>query len=806
MADTTQNRLLHWAAAFLFLYSTILTLSPAARERTWDVDYRLSHWAGFAIWFAVIFILNRAISRQVPDRDPYLFPAAALLSGWGVLTIWRLDEAFGLRQAVWLAVSALVFVLGLWRPQTIGILRRYKYVLLGGGLLITALTLILGTNPGGFGPRLWLGCCGVYFQPSEPLKLLLVVYLAAYFADRLDVRLNVFLLLLPTLIVTGLALLLLLVQRDLGTASIFILIYTIMLFLTTGRRCILLASAAGLAVALLIGFAFVGIIQIRVGAWLDPWADPAGNSYQIIQSLLAVANGGTTGRGPGLGSPGLVPVAISDFIFSAIAEETGLAGTIGLLALIWLILARGLIAALRAPDRFRRFLAAGVTTYLGVQSLLIIGGNLRVLPLTGVTLPFVSYGGSSLLTSYIALLILILIGGDNETEPAALPDHRPYALLSGLLGIGLAVTALTAAWWAIIRGPDLLTRTDNPRRSIADRYVPRGSLLDQNSQPINITEGRSGSYTRSYVYADLGPISGYTHPIFGQAGLEASLDEYLRGLQGNPASLIWWDHLLYGMPPPGLDVRLSIDLNLQSRADQLLGEHAGAIILMNSQTGEILSMASHPAFDPNRLDEEGALLSQNPNAPLVNRAAQGLYPIGTAALPLIRAQFNETKPSDSDLLNYYRALGFSQSPELNLPVASGVFTASVEGLRVSPLQMGLAASALSNHGVIPAPRIAMAVNTPEQGWVVLPALGQSINAIQATAADESAQSFIAEGQAYWEHLGQASLEESVVTWVIAGTLPDWHGTPLTLVITLEEDNVYLARFIADEILAGTLTP
>jgi cell division protein FtsW (lipid II flippase) len=558
------------------------------------------------------YLAHRAILKYLPEHDPYIFPAAALLNGWGMLTVWRLDQEFGIRQIVWIGVSTLVLILALRFKQNISFLRRYKYVILSGGLFITALTLLFGTNPLGFGPRLWLGCCGVYFQPSEPLKILLVIYLAAYLADRASIQLFSFPLLAPTLTVTGLALLLLLVQRDLGTASIFISIFTIIIFIATGKRRVLLSAAIFLPLTLLFGYFFIDIIHVRVIGWLNPWDDPTGNSYQIIQSLLAVANGGTIGRGLGIGSPLLVPVAISDFIYTAIAEETGLIGSLGLIAAIWLILARGLIVALHATDKFRRYLAAGVVTYLGIQSLLIIGGNIRLLPLTGVTLPFVSYGGSSMLTSYIALFLLLTISNTDEAEPAALKDPKPFSMLAGGLALGLAACALTTAWWVLVRGPDLLSRTDNPRRTIADRYVPRGELVDKNNQAINSTDGESGSFVRTYLYPDLAPIIGYTHPVFGQAGLEASLDNYLRGLQGNPSTLILWNQLIYGTPPSGLDVRLSIDLALQSSADQLLGGHRGAIILMNAETGEILVMASHPTYDPNRLTEEGEALSENP--------------------------------------------------------------------------------------------------------------------------------------------------------------------------------------------------
>ncbi len=799
MHDAIQSRLLRWAGLFLFINSIILTLSPAVRERKWDVDYRFSHWAGFFVWVVLTILAHRATIKHLPERDPYLLPVAALLSGWGLLAIWRLDESFGIRQTIWLSVSVAIFVLALYVPQNLNFLRQYKYVLLTSGLFITALTLIFGTNPLGAGPRLWLGCCGVYFQPSEPLKLLLVIYLSAYLADRVYVSLLRSALLIPTLVVTGLALLLLIVQRDLGTASIFIFIFTVILFLATGKRRILLSAAIFLTLTLALGYFYIDIIRIRVDGWLNPWSDPSGNSYQIVQSLLAIANGGILGRGLGLGSPSLVPVAISDFIFAAIAEETGLVGTLGLLALIGLILARGLIASLRAADRFRRYLAAGVVSYLGVQSLLIIGGNLRLLPLTGVTLPFVSYGGSSLLTSYIALLILLIISNKEDNEPAPLQDPRPYTILAGILTLGLFAAALASAWWAFVRAPDLLNRTDNPRRAIADRYVPRGDLLDRNNQPINITRGESGTYARVYLYPDLAPVTGYTHPVFGQAGLEFALDDYLRGLQGNPASLVWWDRLLYGTPPPGLDARLSLSLALQTKADQLLGKHTGAIVLMNAKTGEILIMASHPSYDPNQLDAEGASLAQDQSSPLVNRAAQGLYPIGKLLIPLL---YKDNAPlNDSKLNAYYRALGLFEAPKLNIPLD---FSASEKNLRASPLQISLIVAALSNDGMKPAPRITTAINAPEQGWVTLLNENQPARAIQLEAAREAASSHIVEGKPYWRQVGQAQESVSTVTWLLAGALPDWGGAPLALVITLEEDNIPLAKYIGDEIFSAAV--
>ena len=800
----TQSRLLRLAGVFLFLYSLILTLAPAARARTWAVDYRWSHWLGFVAW-VVIFTLAHILSRRrLPDADPYIIPIAALLTGWGILTIYRLVPSFGLRQTAWLLVCGLVFLLGLRLSPELRFLRRYKYLWMTSGLLLTALTLLFGTNPSGGGLRLWLGCCGVYLQPSEPLKLLVIVYLAAYLADRLPLSLRPLPLLAPTAVVIGIALSLLFVQRDLGTASIFIFLYTIILFVASGKKRILPISLVGLAIAGVAGYFLFDVVRLRVDAWFNPWLDPSGRSFQIVQSLMAVANGGTSGRGPGLGSPGLVPVAISDFVFTAIAEETGLVGTLSLLALIGFFAARGIRTAMRAPDNFRRILAAGLTAYLGAQSILIIGGNIRLLPLTGVTLPFVSYGGSSLLTSFLALLILLLISSQSEEEPAPLPKPQPYLILAGLIGLGLLALAATNAWWTIWRGPDILERTDNARRSIADRYIKRGSLLDRHETPINLTEGESGDYLRTYLYPALAPVTGYTNPIYGQSGLEASLDLYLRGLQGNPASSIWWDHLVYGQPPPGLNVRLSLDLELQRQADKLLGDHTGAIVLINAASGEILAMASHPTFDPNQLDTQASALLQDPGSPLLDRAAQSQYPPGDALQPFFQAAGFNVWPSQSIAEAWYTALGFYVTPELSLPVAAAFTPGSA--LRVSPLQMALAAATLSSDGVRPAPRLVMAVDTPAQGWVILPALSESVTVFASASAANTAQALMVSGQPFWQWNARVTQANQTFSWSLGGTLPDWQGAPLAVVILLEENDPNRAGVIGQTLFEAATHP
>jgi cell division protein FtsI/penicillin-binding protein 2 len=331
-------------------------------------------------------------------------------------------------------------------------------------------------------------------------------------------------------------------------------------------------------------------------------------------------------------------------------------------------------------------------------------------------------------------------------------------------------------------------------------------LLDRTNTPIDTTEGTTGDYMRVYNYPQLAPVTGYNHPIYGQSGLEASLDEYLRGLRGNPSTTILWNHLLYGMSPHGLDVRLSLDLNYQHRADEMMAEHHGAVILLNAQSGEVYVMASHPTFDPTHLNEIGTRLNKDPNKPLINRAVQGLYPTGTLLEPFVRALYGEGTPTQDQLQRVYETFGFNRTPLLRMQAAEAVLDPKTKDLHVSPLQVALAAAALSNHGTVPAPRVAVAVNTPNDGWVVLPALGTPFEALPAATADQTAQSLVQDSQSYWSYTGRAKSEESQVTWFIGGTPVNWQAAPLVVVALLEEDNAPLAQHIGQELLVDAMNP
>lgn len=392
-----------------------------ATERDWASLYPLLVWAlcaasGWAV-----------LNRVLPQRDPFLFPTTMLLTGWGLNLVDRLLPSYTLRQSLWLVIgtAALAGVCAL--PGHLRWLRRYRYSWLLFGLGLLAITIVLGTNPSGFGPRLWLGFAGLYFQPSELLKVLLVVFLASYMADHQQVfRMERFRMLrhlpswrflAPIFAMWSMCLILLIWQRDLGTASIFFLVFMLMLYVASGQVLLLIGGALLLTAAGIAAHHFFPVVALRVDIWLNPWRDADGSAFQIVQSLMGIADGGILGSGIGQGIPTFIPVVHTDFTYAAIVEEWGLIGAVGLLGSLLLIILRGLRLALLLESKpFHAYLAMGLSILLSVQSLMIIAGTLNLIPLTGITLPFVSYGGSSLLVSLISIGLLLALSAEAEAK------------------------------------------------------------------------------------------------------------------------------------------------------------------------------------------------------------------------------------------------------------------------------------------------------------------------------------------------------------------------------------------------------
>ncbi|MGA7270235.1 MAG: FtsW/RodA/SpoVE family cell cycle protein [Acidimicrobiia bacterium] len=383
----------------------------------------------FLVFLIAFGGLHVAVRAWAPDASPLLLPPVCVLAAIGFMEVYRLSPYQAGLQRWWLLIASGVAValLALLSRYGLAIIRRYRNLMLLGAVALLLLPNLPSTGPlpikglAENGSRLWiqfdLGFTQLHFQPAEIAKLLFVSFLAGYLADRQAAltgahrRMGPLSIpeprqLLPLLLVWGGSLLILIYQRDLGASLLLFITFTALLYAATGSAGYLLTGgllAVGGGVAAWAAFSHV---QRRVEAWLFPFRDYADTGYQVAQGIFALGTGSLSGSGPGLGQPGLIPNAVTDFIFAAVGEELGLAGSIAVLACFALFLAAGFGIALRARDRFRTLLAAGLTFVLGLQAFLIIAGVVRVLPLTGITLPFMSYGGSALVGNFLVLAML----------------------------------------------------------------------------------------------------------------------------------------------------------------------------------------------------------------------------------------------------------------------------------------------------------------------------------------------------------------------------------------------------------------
>jgi hypothetical protein len=310
-------------------------------------------------------------------------------------------------------------------------------------------------------------------------------------------------------------------------------------------------------------------VRTRVDIWLNPWLQTAGASYQLVQAQIAIAAGGLIGTGPGLGSPQFIPVAVSDFIFSAIAEETGLLGTSALILLILLLVMRGVVISRHSKSTFGRYLAFGISAFFALQSFLIIGGNMGLVPLTGITCPFFlrRFEPADL---YGCVCFAQAQHRTGQTESIE-GSQTTYQFLSAVFILLFILLLGKNAMISIWNRETLVSRPENLRWAVYDRYSPRGSIITTAGEPLAVTTGKSGEYERELLYPPLSSVIGYTNGLYGQSGLERGVYSFLRGY-GKPYSEIWKNQLLYNQPPAGSDVKVNLNLSLQQAADSLLKE------------------------------------------------------------------------------------------------------------------------------------------------------------------------------------------------------------------------------------------
>lgn len=387
---------------------------------------------GYALFFLALYLAAHLVARvTVPNADPYLLPMAGLLTAVGVTEIYRLGPSDAFKQGLWIVIGVALFALALFGlRRDYRVLEQYKYLFGIGAIVLLFLPRLPGLGTTVNGARLWVHIGTFTFQPGELAKICLIVFLAAYLREKREVLAqgrakDVG----PLLVIWGGTMLVLASSNDLGMGLLYFGIFLAMLYIATARLSFMLVGVVLFAVGGVGAYERIAHVHERVTIWLHPWTTqkvfcPSTGglalrqdceSYQLVKSLYSIGNGGFGGAGLGKGTfttadgHALIPYVNSDFIYSALAQELGLIGVAALLLVFMLFVARGMKIALQADDGFSKLLAAGLTFGFAFQTFIIVGGVLRIIPLTGITLPFVSYGGSSVVANFVLLAGLLLV-------------------------------------------------------------------------------------------------------------------------------------------------------------------------------------------------------------------------------------------------------------------------------------------------------------------------------------------------------------------------------------------------------------
>ncbi|MCL1891597.1 MAG: FtsW/RodA/SpoVE family cell cycle protein [Coriobacteriia bacterium] len=653
---TTELLLLLAASPVVILLFVLAILNDGKPLDVWTLAVPLGLFTAFIISHVAIRLL-------APNADAALLPIAFVLSGIGIAFVMRLgadiDPNMASRQVLWLFVGIAAMVLTLVFVRSVRNLGNYKYTIIILGVVFLILPAVIGIEQNG--SKIWLQIAGVSFQPGEIAKFLIVLFLAGYLADNREMlsvsgrRLGPatipdFKTLVPLILMWVLSMGIVVFQRDLGSALLFFGIFLVMLYVATGRLSYIITAVGLGAVGAVAAFFVFGHVQDRVEIWLDPFAHERG--YQLTQALYSLAEGDLIGTGIGRGMPTLIPIVASDFIFAAIAEEMGLIGASGLLLLFVLFAVRGLAIASRARSDMEAFTATGLTAAISLQAFVIVGGVTLLIPLTGVTLPFISQGGSSLLSSFIILGLLLRTSDAGTGHEMELQSTA--ALDGGVLGrfaLGKRITVLITCFCLIfavaignltyemiVRAPALRAMPSNNHQLIKEERAQRGTILTADGVILAESVPRSGDkegYQRIYPEGSMAAhLIGYASAKYGLAGIEASQQEVLRGEVGFSN---WRDVVdtMAGKPLPGNDVTLTIDSRIQRSAEGILEGRSGAVVALDARTGEVLAMASSPTYDINAVEDllknsgdDGAGIGGG-TSQLYNRATTNLYAPGS---------------------------------------------------------------------------------------------------------------------------------------------------------------------------------
>jgi len=610
--------------------------------------------------FGAFLVAHIAVRIFAPAADPAILPITFALSTIGIAFVTRIVPDMAVRQLMWLYAGIACMVLVLVFLKNIDRLAQYKYVLvlLGILLLLSPMLPVVGTEING--SRLWLRVGSFSFQPGELAKICIVLFLAGYLAlnrELLSVftwRVGPFWLpdlrtLMPMVVMWLLAFMVVVLEKDLGLALVLFAVFLVMLYCATGKKLYVVTGLLMAAVAAVALYGLFSHVQLRVSIWMDPFADAQNTSYQLAQCLFSIADGGMfgTGIGRGLGADIPIPYAYNDAIFAVIAEESGLLGAAGILLLYLSFAIRGMVVAARAKSDVSSLIAVGLTSVIVLQAFIIVGGITDLIPLTGITLPFIAQGGSSLLSSFIIVGILLRCGDEGPGSTQELMQTTGSISSNSVLGrvalgkrltatmifLSLLFVALVAnlTWWMVINADNIQQMPGNGHTLAKQAEAERGTISTYDGVVLAQSIEENGHFQRVYPAGTLAShIVGYASQQYGTAGIEAAYNETL---QGNQDFATWSDalNMLAGVGNPGNDVTLTINSKIQQAAQDALEGNVGACVVIDPKTGAMLGLASAPTYDAadfERLLSDAATNSSDSSA-LFNRATQALYAPGS---------------------------------------------------------------------------------------------------------------------------------------------------------------------------------
>lgn len=564
----------------------------------------------------LVIVLYTMLSHFVHFLEPVIWHIIAFLHLIGSIMLHRLNPELAIKHNM---VAIVGFVLMIIVGYIVTQIRFFDKISIV--YIIVAIIMLLMVNSTTNGATNWFAYKGFSFQPSEFVKIIFAFYLASAFRSKYQ-----FSQLVIGSGVSAVLVIILVYQRDLGSAFLFFALYMVLSYMYSRKRWLSLVQLGALGAGSFLAYMLFTHVQTRVLAWIDPFLYIDKEGYQITQGLFAFANGKWMGTGLTNGFPNRIPVVSTDFIYAAIGEEFGSVFAI-LIILMYLILIILLLSQCqKTNDLFKAYVGVGLVVMFGFQGFLIMGGVIKMVPLTGVTLPFISYGGTSLIATILSLgIVEAITKSKNKAEEK---EYRAHTIITLKMVMFFMYCSLIGflLFFLVFRSESLQLNSYNSRLNIIEKTILRGNIFDANGKTLAYSTMENDEVVRVYPYKEMfSHVIGYSQ--VGKTGIEAYMNVELLDSHINI-----WDQLSQTFSkeqPTGSDVNLTLNFQLQEIAYNALEGKKGAVIAIEPSTGRILAMVSKPDFDPNNIASLYTSLLQDENGVLVNRTTNGLYPPGS---------------------------------------------------------------------------------------------------------------------------------------------------------------------------------